>query len=338
MNKNNYIFVIIKNNPMKHTLLLSLFLIFGILVHAQQKIEVTIEDKTMSKGLHMAVTVIIPESNIKDVDPIWKKYINNRSLGERLDNLGKSVGNIFKNEDNKVDRETLKVEKKGDEWYVRAIDESSISNHKLDVYARASDLPSGCQFMAFFEYTDSVFIDQSNIEEDRLRNMKTFVHNFAVEVYQSVVDDQIKEAKKVLSSEEKTMKKIESNTVKEQKAISRYEVDIQEYEAEIRAVENEIIRTDTILVRKKIDFASIDKDSPAYDVAKDQLKELSKAKSKKFKQIKSYKSKIKSKQGNIKSSNTKIAQNDVKFSLQQSVIEEKEKIIQDLELKKERIE
>lgn len=40
----------------------------------------------------------------------------------------------------------------------------------------------------------------------------------------------------------------------------------------------------------------------------------------------------------IKSSKTKIAQDEVKVLSQQKVIEEREQIVQDLELKKERIE
>ncbi len=323
---------------MKNIFLSIVFLCLGIITHAQEKITVTLEDKTMSKGLQMAATVIIPESKIKDVDPLWKKYINQRSLGERFGNLTTGFGNFFKNEENKVDRDKLNVEKKGDEWYVRAIEELSITNHKLDVYARASDLPSGCQFHAFFQFTDSVFINRTNIEEERLRNLQTFIHEFAVEVYKSVVDDQIKEAKKILSDEEKTLKKIESNSVKEHKSISRYEVDIQEYEAEIRGIEIDINRTDTIVGRKKVELSLMSKGTPEYDTAKGVLKELTKSKSKSFSKIKSYKSKIKSKQGNIRSANSKIAQNEVKLSIQQSIIEEKEKVVEELEFKKESIQ
>lgn len=323
---------------MKNILLLSVFLLAGFFSGAQEKIVVNLEDKTMSQGLQMAATVIIPESKIKDVDPIWRKYINNRSLGERLGNLTTQVGNIFKNEENKVDRDKLKVDKKGDEWYVRAIDEPSITNHKLDVYARAADVPGGCQFNAFFQFTDSIFINKNNLEEERLLNLKTFIHEFAVEVYKSAVEDQIKEAKKVLSSEERVMKKIESGLVKEQKAISRYEVDIQEYETEIRAVEYDIVRTDTIMGRKKVELAMIKKGTPEYDVAKGEMKELSKTKSKDFGKIKSFKSKIKSKQGKIKSANSKIAQNEVKLTIQQKVIDEKQRIVEELELKKENIQ
>ncbi|WP_372775801.1 hypothetical protein [Mangrovibacterium sp.] len=322
---------------MKHSILLFLFLSLGFILEAQEKIDVQLEEKTMSKGQQMAVVVVIPESTTKDVDPIWKRYINNRSLSERFGNLSTSVGNIFKNDEAKVGRDKLKVEKKGDEWYVRAIDVYSISDHKLDVYARVSDSPDGCRFAAFFEYTDSVFINQSNAGEERLLNMKSFIRSFAVEVYQSVVDDQIKEAEKVLSGEEKSLRKIESNSRRENRAISGYQVDIQEYEAEIRGIENEIGQTDARIAIEKGEFALMSKKTPAYDAMKVQLKELSKAKSKKYKQIKSYRKKIAGKEGDIKSSNTKISQNLVREMTQQKMIQEKEKIVADLEAKKQNI-
>ena len=323
---------------MKNLFILFAFIFFSFIARSQQKIEVEISEKPMSKGQQMAIAVLIPEAKTSDVEPLWKNYINKRGIGERLGNIATSIGNVFKSEENKVDRDKLSVQKKGDEWYIRSIEETSISNHSLDVYARSSNLPEGCQFYAFFQYTDSIFINETNVDAERLQNMKIFIHDFAVEVYKSVVDDQIKAAKKVVAEEEKTLKKIESNSVKEEKAISRYEVDIQEYEADIRDVENDITRMDTIISGKKAAFSLLTKGTPEYDVAKGEIKDLSKAKSKSFSKIKSYKSKIKSKQGDIKSSNSKIAQNEVKVSLQQNVIKEKEQIVDDLEKKKEKIE
>lgn len=323
---------------MKHTLLFIALLIFGLLSQAQQKIEVEVTNKTMSKGQQMAISVLIPEAKTKDIEPVWKNYINNRSFGERMGNIATGIGNIFRNEDNQVKRDKLKVEKIGDEWYVRSIEESSLTHHSLDVFARAADLSEGCQFNAFFQYTDSVFINESNIDTERLLSMKSFIHDFGVEAYKSVVDDQIKAAKKEVSNQEDILKKIEKNTRKKEKAISRCEVDIQEYEAAIKGVENDIARTDEQIAEKKLTFSTLTKEDPAYDVSRLALKDLAKAKSKSFKSIKSFRSKIKSKEMDIKSSKTKIAQDEVKVLSQQKVIEEREQIVQDLELKKERIE
>ena len=50
----------------------------------------------MSKGQQMAITVLITEAKPKDAEPIWKKYVNNRGFGERIENLATQIGNIFK--------------------------------------------------------------------------------------------------------------------------------------------------------------------------------------------------------------------------------------------------
>lgn len=313
------------------------FLIFCYSSFAQREIIVETGNKSMSKGEQMAVTVLIPESQIKDAEPIWKKYVNNRSVAERFSNLTTSVGNIFKKGDNKTDRDKLKVEKIGDEWYVRAIDEPSISNYKLDIYARATNLSDACLFHGFFQFTDSIFINESNIDDERLYNMKMFMHNFGIEVYKSVVDKQIKEAKKILSKEERIGKKLESSIRKYEKSISGYEVDIEEYETEIRGVENDIIRINEINEEKKTAFSSISKGTPDYDLAKVELKAISKEKSKSFGKIKSLKGKIKSKQMDIKSAKNKIVKNETQFSIQEKIVEEKQLIVEDLEMKKENI-
>ena len=323
---------------MKRTILLSVLILLGLSVYSQQKIEVETGDKPMSKGSQMAITLIIPEAKIKDIEPVWKKYINSRSIGERIGNLATQVGNIFRSKDNQVNRDKLKVETKGDEWFVRSVEESKITTHSLDVYARATDLPTGCQFSAFFQYTDSIFINGSNIDAERLQNIKSFIYDFGVEAYKSVVDDQIKAAKKEVSAQEKIARKLESVSRKEEKAISGYEVDIQEYESEIKGFESDIAHLDELIAAKKLAFSSLTKGVPEYDAAKGELKDLAKEKSKNFGKIKSLKSKIKSKEMDIKSSKSKIVQNEIKIASQQKVIEEKEQIVKDLEQKKERIQ
>lgn len=316
--------------------LVNLFLL-GFSLFAQQEIIVETSKKTMSKGEQMAVSVYIPEAQIKDAEPIWKKYVNNRSVAERFNNLTTSVGNIFKKGDNKTERDKLKVEKNGDEWYVRSIEEPSISYYKLDVYARATNLADACLFHGFFQFTDSIFINESNIDDERLFNMKMYMHNFGIEVYKDVVDGQIKAAEKILSKEEKAGKQIESAIRKYEKSISHYEVDIQEFEADIRSIENDIFRIDEINEEKKLAFSSISKGTPEYDVAKTELKTISKEKSKSFARIKTLKGKIKSKQMDIKSANNKIVKNETQLSIQEKIIEEKELVVEELEMKKENI-
>ena len=319
---------------MKKIFLFSAFLTMSMLVHSQKKIEVETGEKSMSKGQQMAITIVIPEAKIKDIEPAWKRYINNRSVGERIENLATQVGNIFRNEDNQVSRDKLKVEKNADEFYVRSIEESSLTKHSMDVYARMTELPEGCQFSAFFQYTDSVFINESNADQERIESLKSFIRNFGIDAYRSLVDEQIKVAKKEVSTQEGVLKDIESDSRKEEKAVTRNEADIQEYNADIVEVENDIKRLDETIETKKAEFALLTKDSPDYAMNKTKLKELSREKSKNFSKIKSIKGKIKSKEMDIKSLKGKIAQNEIQLNKQQLVINDRLQIVGELEQKK----
>lgn len=323
---------------MKPALLLLVLFSISMLAKAQQKIEVETGEKNMSKGQQMAVIVLIPEAKPADVEPVWKKYINNRSFGERVGNLAVQIGNLFKNEDNKVNRDKLKVEKNGDELYVRSIEEAILSKHSMDIYARMTELPQGCQFYAFFQYTDSVFINESNVDQEHIENMKSYIRNFGVEVYKNVVDEQIKEARKEVTKQEDALEDIQSASKKQEKAIARYETDIQEYNAGIVDVEADIKRLDENITPKKIALEALTKKTPEYDAAKKELKELSKEKSGYFGKIKSLKSKIKSKETDINTAKGKITQNDIQLNKQQLVIQAKQKIVDQLIAKKEAIQ
>jgi len=323
---------------MKRIFTLTVILTFSLLASSQQKIQVEIGEKTMSQGQQMAVTMLIPEAKMKDVESLWKKYVNNRGFGERIGNLATQIGNVFKSSENQANRDKLKVEKKGDEWYVRSIEQSAITSHSMDIYARMTDMPDGCQFSAFFQYTDSVFISESNADQERIQNMKSYIREFGVEAYKSVVDDQIKEAKKEVSNQEAVKKDIESDSRKEEKAIARFESDIQEFNAGIFEVESDIVRLNENITAKKVTFTTLTKKTPEYDAAKQELKGLEKEKSKYFSKIKSFKTKIKSKELDIKSAKNNIAQNELKIIKQEKVIQEKEQIVMDLITKKEGIQ
>ena len=323
---------------MKQIFLLFAAITMALNASSQYKVEVETGEKSMSKGTQMAFTVMIPEAKTEEVEPVWKRYVNNRSVGERISNLATQVGNIFKSEENRASRDRLKVETKGGEMYVRSIEVNEISRYSMDVYARITQLAEGCQFSAFFQYTDSVFINESNVDAERLMSLNSYVRDFGVEAYQVVVDNQIKEAKKEVSKQEGVLKDIESKTKKEEKAISRYESNIQEYNANIFSLENDIVRVNEIINLKKTSFSAMLKGTPEFDEAKKELKVLEKEKSGLFRDVKSMKGKIKSKEMNIKSAKNKIDKNDGDLKRQQLVIQEKEQIVDQLVKKKEGIQ
>lgn len=323
---------------MKQIFLLFAAITMALNASSQYKVEVETGEKSMSKGTQLAFTVVIPEAKTEEVEPVWKKYVNNRSVGERISNLATQVGNIFKSEEKRASRDRLKVETKGGEMYVRSIEVNEISKYSMDVYARITQLAEGCQFSAFFQYTDSAFISESNVDAERFMSLKSYVRDFGVEAYQSVVDNQIKEAKKEVSKQEGVLKDIESKTKREEKAITRYESNIQEYNASIFALENDIVRVNEIINLKKVSFSTMLKGTPEFDEAKKELKVLEKEKSGYFREIKSSKGKIKSKEMDIKSAKNKIEKNDIDLKRQQLVIQEKEAIVSQLVKKKEGIQ
>lgn len=323
---------------MKSILLITVFIFLSLITLPQQKIEVGTETISMSKGQQMAFTVIVPEAKAKELEPIWKKYVNNRRLGERINNLTTQIGNLFKSQENQASRDKLKVEKNGDEYYVRAVKETLLTKHPMDIYARITELTEGCKLNAFFQYTDSIFINDTNADPERIQNIKSYIRDFGVAAYQNVVDDQIKDAKKEVSKQESLLKDIEANSKKEAKAIARYETDIEECHAEIKSIETDIARLEENVSTKKIAFESMSKSSPEYEPAKKELKDLSKNKSKYFDKIKSSKSKIKSREMDIKTAKNKITQNDSAEKKQQEVIDGKQKIVDQLVEKKNNIQ
>lgn len=319
---------------MKQIFLLFAAITMALNASSQYKVEVETGEKPMSKGTQMAITVMIPEAKTEEVEPVWKKYVNNRSVGERISNLATQVGNVFKSEENRSSRDHLKVETKGGEMYVRSIEVNKISRYSMDVYARITQLPEGCQFSAFFQYTDSAFINESNADDERILSLKSYIRDFGVEAYQSVVDNQIKEAKKEASKQEGVLKDIESKTKKEEKSITRYESDIQKSNARIFEVENDIVRVNEIITLKKTSFSAMLKGTPEFDEAKKELKVLEKEKSACFREIKSMKGKIKSKEMDIKSAKNKIEKNEQDRKKQRLLIQEKENIVDQLAKKK----
>ena len=126
---------------------------------------------------------------------------------------------------------------------------------------------------------------------------------------------------------EDTYAAVFATTPKEEKAIVSHETDIDELKAEIKTIENDISRLDEIIDEKKLNLEMLIKKSPEYDIAKKEIKELSKDKSKYFKKIKSCKTKIKSREMDISDSKDKIKQHKLQAEKQQELIYGKLKIV-----------
>lgn len=312
---------------MKTLQLFAVLLLISFIARSQKNIEVETGLLPMSKGEQMAFSVLIPESKATDIEPIWKRYVNSRSVGERVNNLTTQIGNIFRSDEKDAVRDKLKVQKNGNELFVRAIKEMSLTKESLDIYALLTNQEDGCKVSTFFQYTDSVFINDTSADKEQIQNIRSYIRDFGVIAYREVVDEQINKAKKDAKEEENILKDLMSASRKEEKAIVSHETDIDELKAEIKTIENDISRLDEIIDEKKLNLEMLIKKSPEYDIAKKEIKELSKDKSKYFKKIKSCKTKIKSREMDISDSKDKIKQHKLQAEKQQELIDGKLKIV-----------
>lgn len=321
--------------------LIIIFLVFmSLAFHAnsQTKIEVQILEKEMSQGPQTAFTVLIPESKAEDIGIRWNRYVNNRSVNERVKNFGTQVGNVFKSKEKKTSRDRLRMNKTGDEMHVRSIELDNISSYPMDIYAIVSQLPDGSQLNAFFQYTDSVFIDPSNTDQSRLDLITDFVYDFGVEAYRNVVEDNIKLANKEVSKEEGVLKGLYASIVRAEKSIMRDETLIQEYHAKISALRQDSVSMIESIAFKKQEFSGMQEDSLDYERTKAELKSLEREQTRIPREIRTLKGKIKYKELDIVSARNQIAEHELEIKNQEAVIQEKQQISEEYIRKKGEIQ
>ncbi|HAH26315.1 MAG TPA: hypothetical protein DCL77_21540 [Prolixibacteraceae bacterium] len=302
----------------------------GYDANSQNKIEVQTTEKEMTQGPQTAFTMLIPKSKAKEVEMLWNKYVNNRPANERFKNLTTGVGNIFKSKDKKTKRDPLKMEKKGDELHVKSIELDKISLYPMDIYAVINQLPEGCQLSAFFQYTDSVFINPSNTPEDRLNLISDFVRDFGREAYKNVVDEHIKLANRDVSREESNLKELHAGIQRAEKSITRDETLIQQYNTKISELRNDSASMIEAIASKKKEFSEMSKDSADFENTKAELKSQEKEKARIPREIRLLEGKIKSKELDIESARNQIAENELEIKNQQAVVQEKQQIAEEL--------
>jgi hypothetical protein len=322
---------IVKNKMiMKRLFLLSIVILMVFHARTQNKVEVDVSNKKMSKGEHTAFTVIIPNSQSDEIAASWRKYVNVRQTGERIDNLNTQIGNIFRNKDNRVKREKLKMVRNGEELFIRSIVIDQISHSPMDVYATITQLTEGCQLSAFFQYTDSVFVDETNVEENLFTTVKDYVRNFGVETYKTIMDNNIKVASKEVTKEQNHLKDLQASTLREEKAILRNQSAIQEYKAKIVQLQKDSANAIQNIASKEEELAELEKDSAEYMLVNKELTTLEKEKLRSTREIRALKTRIKSKELDIESAKNQIASNELEIDNQTKIIEDKQQVAEQL--------
>lgn len=315
---------------MKRFIFFSLIIIMALHVAAQNRIEVDVSGKKMSKGEHTAFTVKIPNSETDQITAYWRKYVNVRPAGERIDNLNTQIGNIFRNKDKKYKREKLKMVRNGEELYIRSVAIDQISNYPMDVYATVVQQPDGCQLSAFFQYTDSTFIDTTNVEANLISNIKDYVRNFGVETYRTIMDNNIKVASKAVSREQNRLKDLQASTLREEKSILRNQNAIQEFNARIAQLKTDSANLVKNLESRQNELTELAKDSAEYMLVEKEINDLEKEKSRFSREMRSLKTRIKSKELDIESAKNQIASNELEIDNQAKIIENKQQVAEQL--------
>ncbi|MGE5429244.1 MAG: hypothetical protein ACM3O8_15225 [Methylococcaceae bacterium] len=323
---------------MKRLIILSLLLMLSLYSRSQHKIEVETGEKKMSQGKQTAFTVMIPASQKEEIETLWRKYVNVRPAGERIDNLNTQIGNIFRNKENRVKRDRLKMVRNGDELHISAVDIKQISNAPMDVYAIVTQQPQGSQLSAFFQYSDSTFITADSVENSQSAVVRDYMHDFAVSAYRTIMDDNVKNANKAVAREQNRLKDLQASSLREEKSILRNQSAIQEYKAKITQLQKDSTNAVQNIASKEEKKAKLDKDSAEYMLADKELTMLEKEKLRITREIRSMKTRIKTKELDIESAKNQIASNELEIDNQTKIIENKQQVAEQLIQEKEQIE
>ena len=308
---------------------------------SQEKIEATISTKTMSLGEQTAFSVIVPEAESKMVENQWKKFINDRSFFEFLSKgifntvqkVWIGISNIFSSEKKTFGKNSLKVEKKGDELVVKNVIHGEITNEHVDVYARISQSETGVSLSSFFRYSDSVFINETNVDQDVITSLQSYIREFGVDTYRKVVEGQIADEEKILKNMEHELKKLENKNSDYHKTIGDYESDIEEYNNSIWMENNDIMNIETQLNDLRVSQRNYNRKSPEYETFKKEMDEKTKDRKKGYREIKRQKAKIKRAESKIRYTKSDILINEREQDTQMEIIERQKSRINEFENK-----
>lgn len=324
--RQDYIYT--QNQVSMKLLTLCIFLSIAILGIAQEKIQVSVEQKEMSQGTQTAFRVTIPETTPKLVEKEWKKYINERSLFEfatkgtsqSVEKAFMGVSNIFSKDKKSYSKHSLKVEKVGNELVVKNILNEEVINHRMDVIASISVVDEGVCLSSFFKYSDSTFISESNVNEDILSTLKNYIREFGIETYEDIVQEQVDVELALLKEQEGILVRLERENESLHKSIGSDDADIEEFQYNINSLVKDLERIEESISKIKVSLNEVERKSVEYDSIKEDLKFKEKERDKNLKKQKSYKNKIKRNQTNIQKENSDILENQKEQELQKEVI------------------
>ena len=203
----------------------------------QRKIEVNETSFGFSTGNQHALYVTIFESTSKDISKAWQKKLK--------DFKGKIS------------------EKKGEVFADNAIVKTFNDNNPVDMYTRFEDTKDGNVKMYVAVDLGGAYLSSSEHAE-KFKAMKKILYDFAKTRSEEVVNEQIKDASKVLSGLESDQKRLEKDNEELHKNIENYKEKIKKAEEDIK----------TNLADQEAKKKAIEDQQKAIDALKEKLKAI----------------------------------------------------------------
>jgi hypothetical protein len=167
----------------------ALVLSISFAIHAQVKLTVTEDTRSMSKGSHNAFVMEVPQTKASELKKEWEKYLK--------------------------DNAKVKPEEFKGELFVLGAIINRIASESLNHYALFNENPSGGIITAFYAIQDS-FVSSAG-KPAVAGNISKFMYDFGKEVYTKAVEEELKVEQKTLKNKEKELEDLMKDEDKEAK-------------------------------------------------------------------------------------------------------------------------
>lgn len=192
---------------------------------------------TMSKGKNNAFTIELQDTNKKDIEKAWMKYLK------------------------KYDGKTKK-NRKANEIFTDNAEMEELSSNTVDIYSTVVQNGKNCMLSVWFDLGGAYL--NSNMHSDKVTIVDKMLNEFGLSVSSKMIEEDLKNQEKTLRKLEKEQK----NLVKEKKTL---EDDIAKFEKKIKEAKESIQKN---LEMQKEAQVAIEKQKTVVKEVKTQLKKL----------------------------------------------------------------
>lgn len=192
--------------------LLLTFVSFGL--YAQDGPPVSEEQRSMSKGAHNALVVMVPESDVKDTNKAWQKFMK--------DYKGKT-----------------KYDRREDEVFSDDVEIEGINDgNTVDVHATIKPADNGSELAVWFNLggayiSEAEYPSYYAIAEQMLKKFTLSVSRDLIQNELEEAQDKLEDLNDDLEDLQKDKSKLEDDIKKAEKEIKQAEEDIEEAKGEI---------------------------------------------------------------------------------------------------------